>query len=232
MKRNILFYTVFFLFLLSSTVSAHPGNTDGSGGHTCRTNCDDWGLYYGEYHYHDGNGGTYNLPAPQEDYDNGYSQGYDTAYGYTSNCEEEYDWYWEGTDDFGRGFEDGIDDGHEEGLELCEQNSLDAGYSDGEDDSYIGLEYDEYRNYSDEYQFEAYSEGYYDGYDTEVYTENQETETEVIQETAASVKSAESGSEASDPSLRWIGFASVMGFAAVVLSISTYIDRKKRKANN
>lgn len=30
----------------------HPGRTDSSGGHTCRTNCPDWGLSYGEYHYH------------------------------------------------------------------------------------------------------------------------------------------------------------------------------------
>jgi hypothetical protein len=33
---------------------AHPGNTDSSGGHTCRTNCERWGLNYGQYHYHSG----------------------------------------------------------------------------------------------------------------------------------------------------------------------------------
>lgn len=37
-------------------VLAHPGRTDANGGHTCRTNCEKWGLEYGEYHYH--NGGT------------------------------------------------------------------------------------------------------------------------------------------------------------------------------
>lgn len=32
---------------------AHPGRTDANGGHTCRTNCtENWGLQYGEYHYH------------------------------------------------------------------------------------------------------------------------------------------------------------------------------------
>ncbi|WP_197254277.1 copper amine oxidase N-terminal domain-containing protein [Paenibacillus dendritiformis] len=33
---------------------AHPGRTDKYGGHTCRTNCEKWGLEYGEYHYHNG----------------------------------------------------------------------------------------------------------------------------------------------------------------------------------
>ena len=31
---------------------AHPGRTDSSGCHTCRTNCPQWGLSYGEYHCH------------------------------------------------------------------------------------------------------------------------------------------------------------------------------------
>ncbi|WP_404815112.1 YHYH domain-containing protein [Psychrobacillus glaciei] len=35
---------------------AHSGRTDANGGHTCRTNCEKWGLSYGQYHYH--NGGT------------------------------------------------------------------------------------------------------------------------------------------------------------------------------
>lgn len=39
---------------MSSIVSAHPGRTDSSGGHTCRTNCAKWGLGTGEYHYHNG----------------------------------------------------------------------------------------------------------------------------------------------------------------------------------
>jgi hypothetical protein len=43
-----------FLLILPLETHAHPGNTDGSGGHTCRTNCEKWGLGYGEYHYHGG----------------------------------------------------------------------------------------------------------------------------------------------------------------------------------
>lgn len=50
---------IFLLFSLLMALSpnyadAHPGRTDGNGGHTCRTNCTEWGLSYGEYHYHNG----------------------------------------------------------------------------------------------------------------------------------------------------------------------------------
>jgi cell division protein FtsN len=40
--------------VVASNANAHPGRTDSSGGHTCRTNCEDWGLNYGEYHSHGG----------------------------------------------------------------------------------------------------------------------------------------------------------------------------------
>ena len=65
-------------------VFAHPGGTDSLGCHTCRTNCSDWGLSYGEYHCHNstgysqpeypihsiyGSGGTgYTVPAPDYAY--------------------------------------------------------------------------------------------------------------------------------------------------------------------
>ncbi|MGD8192044.1 YHYH domain-containing protein [Brevibacillus ginsengisoli] len=44
------------LLFTTSVVSAHPGRTDSNGGHTCRTNCEKWGLSYGQYHYHNGGG--------------------------------------------------------------------------------------------------------------------------------------------------------------------------------
>jgi hypothetical protein len=55
------------------SAEAHPGRTDGSGGHTCRTNCESWGLGYGEYHYHGGEGsssggstgGSYTAPVQE-----------------------------------------------------------------------------------------------------------------------------------------------------------------------
>ncbi len=37
-----------------SAASAHPGRTDASGCHTCRTNCSRWGLRTGQYHCHGG----------------------------------------------------------------------------------------------------------------------------------------------------------------------------------
>jgi hypothetical protein len=50
-------------FGVAGIAEAHPGRTDGSGGHTCRTNCESWGLGYGEYHYHGGGGGSSNSSA-------------------------------------------------------------------------------------------------------------------------------------------------------------------------
>lgn len=46
--------------MLAFQVQAHPGRTDGSGGHTCKTNCPDWGLDYDEYHKHNSRGGYTN----------------------------------------------------------------------------------------------------------------------------------------------------------------------------
>jgi hypothetical protein len=57
MKKVSLIMTVLMMFFAASnTVNAHPGRTDANGGHTCRTNCEKWGLKYGEYHYHNGGG--------------------------------------------------------------------------------------------------------------------------------------------------------------------------------
>jgi len=50
MRKIIIFITL--LVILPFNVIAHPGNTDSSGCHTCRTNCTKWGLSYGEYHCH------------------------------------------------------------------------------------------------------------------------------------------------------------------------------------
>ena len=50
MKIAVIFLIIIFLF--SSIIAAHPGRTDSKGGHYCRTNCDDWGRVYGQYHYH------------------------------------------------------------------------------------------------------------------------------------------------------------------------------------
>lgn len=56
---GVIILSVFLCLLVySNSAYSHPGRTDSSGGHTCRTNCESWGLEYGEYHYHNGGGGT------------------------------------------------------------------------------------------------------------------------------------------------------------------------------
>lgn len=79
MKKNLFILIAIVLF--PSFVLAHPGNTDSSGCHTCRTNCANWGLSTGEYHCHNAkiapqpiesikstygaNGTGYTAPAPE-----------------------------------------------------------------------------------------------------------------------------------------------------------------------
>ena len=55
MNKKVIFTLVFLatvVFVPYSPASAHPGRTDSSGCHTCKTNCQKWGLSYGEYHCH------------------------------------------------------------------------------------------------------------------------------------------------------------------------------------
>ncbi len=82
MKKIFIVLTfVISTFIITTSALAHPGNTDSSGCHTCRTNCSSWGLSYGEYHCHKAknipqplapvtstwgsNGTGYTTPAPQ-----------------------------------------------------------------------------------------------------------------------------------------------------------------------
>ena len=56
MKRSSNYFLVILIvFFIPGVVFAHPGRTDASGCHTCRTNCAKWGLSNGEYHCHNGN---------------------------------------------------------------------------------------------------------------------------------------------------------------------------------
>ncbi|TPG69331.1 MBL fold metallo-hydrolase [Brevibacillus laterosporus] len=53
MKRSLLLVIIMAMFILPIGLSeAHPGKTDASGGHICKTNCAKWGLKDGEYHIH------------------------------------------------------------------------------------------------------------------------------------------------------------------------------------
>ncbi len=58
-------YKILFLLailFIPFGLSAHPGNTDSYGCHTCKTNCPKWGLDYSEYHCHASKG----VPQPIE----------------------------------------------------------------------------------------------------------------------------------------------------------------------
>lgn len=57
MKKTILILIALIL-IIPSISFAHPGRTDSSGCHTCRTNCSSWGLSTGEYHCHRSKGVT------------------------------------------------------------------------------------------------------------------------------------------------------------------------------
>jgi hypothetical protein len=62
-------------FGIPTLTFAHPGRTDSSGCHTCRTNCPSWGLSYGEYHCHRSKG----VVQPEEP----IRSHYDPSGGYT-----------------------------------------------------------------------------------------------------------------------------------------------------
>jgi len=50
-EKNIKLLLAFGI-LIPSIAFAHPGNTAADGCHYCRTNCDKWGVPWGERHCH------------------------------------------------------------------------------------------------------------------------------------------------------------------------------------
>lgn len=73
-------FTIISLLSVKS-VNAHPGNTDSSGCHTCRTNCANWGLSTGEYHCHRAKA----VPQPKPPVTSTYGE---NGTGYTSPAPE------------------------------------------------------------------------------------------------------------------------------------------------
>lgn len=55
MKVLLLFLCLYLTF--NSNTLAHPGKLDSNSGHTCYTNCEQYGLKKGQYHHHSGNEG-------------------------------------------------------------------------------------------------------------------------------------------------------------------------------
>ena len=58
-KRYILLIILTTFFVGINTIYAHPGRTDSSGCHVCRTNCESWGYTTGTRHCHNGEGTSY-----------------------------------------------------------------------------------------------------------------------------------------------------------------------------
>lgn len=79
MKKYLLLFII--LLIPNSIVLAHPGRTDSSGCHTCRTNCASWGLSTGEYHCHNAK----SAPQPIEPIKSTYGA---NSTGYTSPAPE------------------------------------------------------------------------------------------------------------------------------------------------
>lgn len=95
MTYRLSIAAVFLILALPLSAGAHPGGTNSSGCHYCRTNCSNWGLSTGEYHCHNaksayqpespihsvyGPGGTgYTIPAPDYEYSgSSYTPSYTT----------------------------------------------------------------------------------------------------------------------------------------------------------
>lgn len=75
MKNSVSIVLGLFLLGVPLAASAHPGNTDSSGCHTCKTNCSNWGLSYGEYHCHNAKN-AYQPEDPIRSHYGDYGTGY------------------------------------------------------------------------------------------------------------------------------------------------------------
>jgi hypothetical protein len=70
--KKIIFSLITLALIIPSVSFAHPGRTDSSGCHTCRTNCASWGISTGEYHCHRSKGVTQPLePVTSKKNENG-----------------------------------------------------------------------------------------------------------------------------------------------------------------
>lgn len=79
--KKLSFVVIILAFIIPSIGFAHPGRTDSSGCHTCRTNCSNWGLSTGEYHCHNAKA----LPQPKEPIKSTYGE---QGTGYTKPAPE------------------------------------------------------------------------------------------------------------------------------------------------
>lgn len=79
--KKIKIIIISIILIIPSITLAHPGRTDSSGCHTCRTNCSNWGLSTGQYHCHNAKA----LPQPKEPIKSTYGE---QGTGYTTPAPE------------------------------------------------------------------------------------------------------------------------------------------------
>jgi hypothetical protein len=176
MKKRILLLSFIFLFFFNQYALAHPGNTDSSGGHTCRTNCGYWGYNYGEYHYHNGGGSSPSYNHESE-YNKGYDAGYQKGvkYGYRKDFSSVQ--YYYSTESYRDGWQIGFDKGWADGYAKKEQEERNVqevkageviGNQDGEKAFKNGYSKDKYEDLSsrNEYFIKGYKSGFATGWET------------------------------------------------------------------
>lgn len=157
MKKRTIFLSSLLALSIVSPAMAHPGRTDGGGGHYCRTNCADWGFTTGEYHYHNSGGsssgssggssssssGSPSSPAPSNepsaeeiaaqqaaaDKSNGEDEGYASGVddGYAAASKSAQG---SGSAAYNEGYSAGYEKGYAEGLKKLESERVTA-QSDG-----------------------------------------------------------------------------------------------------
>ena len=86
MKKYLIL--IIFILIPISFVSAHPGNKDRFGGHTCYTNCAHYGLSYGQYHF---DNPSKIIPPTQNNLNNPYTGWH--GINYQGDCYS-YEWYY------------------------------------------------------------------------------------------------------------------------------------------
>lgn len=135
MKKTIyLLVFIFSLFISSNITFSHPGNTDENGGHHCWSNCEKWGLEYGEYHYHDNGYEEMDIVDTYED-ENIYF-----LWDFPIECEH---LYFIGT---------------QEEMESCYEISFEYGYDQGYYDYGLMDEFD--LSNANKYDYPSYERGY------------------------------------------------------------------------
>ncbi|WP_088032004.1 YHYH domain-containing protein [Evansella clarkii] len=190
MKRGFFISSLVIIMLSFSSYDtlAHPGRTDANGGHTCRTNCERWGLEYGEYHKHNnGNssssgssstsansgsssntGTTNSQPKPsysQADVDEGKaageSQGFEDGY----NRNEKAANTSTGNEGYQKGYATGYEAGYQKGLQKIKEEDITDGTAIGEKDGKAAFKNEEESKASfDESKSEDWNAAYKDAF--------------------------------------------------------------------